>query len=276
MQLEERKRAVEDAALGIRRKIIRSTHLAGSGHPGGSLSSADVIAALYFDQMQVDPADPKWPDRDRFVLSKGHAAPALYGALAMKGFFPESELDSLRKFGAMLQGHPDAKKTPGIDASTGSLGQGFSIAVGMALAGKLEEKKYRVFTLLGDGEVDEGLVWEAAMCSVHYKLDNLIAFVDRNHLQIDGTTEEVMNTGDIGEKFAAFGFSVQYIQGHDCGAILEAVDRAKHEKGSPSMIVLETIKGKGVSFMENDGAWHGMAPNADDYQKAMAELGGTK
>ena len=245
-----------------------------SGHPGGSLSIADMLTVLYFDKMNVCAENPKMADRDRFVLSKGHAAPALYATLAEKGFFPEEELITLRKFGSKLQGHPDMKKVAGIDMSTGSLGQGLSAANGMALAGKLDNKDYTVYTILGDGEIQEGQIWEAAMTASHYKLDNLIAFVDLNGLQIDGDIKEVMSPCPIDKKFEAFGWNVIVINGHDYEEIINAIQKAKSTKGAPTCIVCNTVKGKGVSFMENEAAWHGTAPTKEQCEQAIKEIGG--
>ena len=267
---------LNDTAKVVRRHIIEMITEAQSGHPGGSLSAADIVTALYFDIMNVRPKEPGWEDRDRFVLAKGHAAPALYSVLAEKGYFPVEELNKLRKTGAMLQGHPDMKGTPGVDMTTGSLGQGLAAANGMALAGKLDKKNYRVYALLGDGELEEGQVWEAAMAAAHYKLDNLTAFVDHNRLQIDGPVEKVMSPEPVGEKFKAFGWNVISINGHDMAQILDAVEKAKGTKGVPTMIVAETVKGKGVSFMENEAGWHGTAPNREQCSKALEELGGEK
>ena len=268
------KNFLKKKAGDIRIDIIREIHAAGSGHPGGSLSAADIITYLYFAEMDVDPQNPDRPDRDRFVLSKGHAAPALYAALAEKGFFPKETLFTLRKLGSILQGHPDKKKVPGVEMSTGSLGQGISAAVGMALAAKTDGRKNRVYALLGDGELQEGIVWEAAMAASHYKLDNLTAFVDWNGLQIDGKNEDVMTVAPVGEKFMAFGWNVQLIDGHDFGQIEQAVDNAKRIKGCPQMIVARTVKGKGVSFMENEAGWHGKAPDDAQAKQAVEELGG--
>ncbi len=259
----------------MRIDIIRSTAAAGSGHPGGSLSCTDILAVLYFKVMNVDPANPDWPDRDRLVLSKGHGAPALYAALAEKGFFPREDLLTLRKLNSYLSGHPDMNSTPGVDISTGSLGQGLSLANGMALAGRVDHKDYKVYCIMGDGEIQEGQIWEAAMAASHYKLNNLIAFVDWNGLQIDGTNDEVMTVRPIDEKFRAFGWNAVVIDGHDCDAILEAVNEAKKSEERPSVIVCKTVKGKGVSFMENKVGWHGVAPNADQAEAALAELEGT-
>ncbi|MGL5641966.1 MAG: transketolase [Paraclostridium sp.] len=258
----------------IRKDIVTMIHGSKSGHPGGSLSAVEILTALYFDEMNVDPRNTKKEDRDRFVLSKGHAAPVLYSTLAQKGYFDKSELNSLRKIGAMLQGHPDMKGTPGVEMSTGSLGQGFSIASGMAMASKLDNAPWRVYTLLGDGEVQEGIVWEAAMSAAHYKLDNLVAFLDYNGLQIDGEVEKVMNIGPIGAKFKSFGWNVIEIDGHDFDQIFAALDMAKETVGKPTIIIAKTVKGKGVSFMENNASWHGTAPSDSDLEKALAELGG--
>lgn len=268
----EKSSELVERARVVRRHIIEMTAEAASGHPGGSLSSADIITALYFHIMQVDPQNPKWPERDRFVLSKGHAAPVLYAVLAEKGYFPKEELLTLRKTGSILQGHPDMKLTPGLDMTTGSLGQGLSAANGMALAGKLDNKSYRVYAVLGDGEIQEGQIWEAAMASAHYKLDNLTVFVDHNGLQIDGPVDEVMSPGSIQEKFKAFGWNVIDIDGHDMNQIVEAVDKAKKVKDKPTVIVAKTIKGKGVSFMENQVGWHGKAPSRDQVEEALKEL----
>lgn len=268
------KSLLEEKAREIRIDIIRAVHAAGSGHPGGSLSAADIITYLYFAEMDIDPSDPDKADRDRFVLSKGHAAPALYSALAERGFFPKETLLTLRKLGSILQGHPDKKKIPGVDMSTGSLGQGISAAVGMALANKIDNKPYRVYALLGDGELQEGLVWEAAMAAAHYKLDDLTAFVDWNGLQIDGRNEDVMTVAPVDEKFRAFGWDVQMIDGHDFDQIAEAVEKAKKVTGKPQMIVAKTVKGKGVSFMENEAGWHGKAPDDAQAKQAVEELGG--
>ncbi|MBQ4616743.1 MAG: transketolase [Clostridia bacterium] len=266
------KKQLAIAATKIRMAAIEGTFHAKSGHPGGSLSASDALAYLYFAKMNVDPQNPSCPTRDRFVLSKGHAAPAYYGALAHKGFFSVEEMKVLRHVGAMLQGHPDMKGTPGVDMSTGSLGQGVSAAVGMALAAKLDNADYRVYSILGDGEIEEGQVWEAAMFASHKKLDNLCILVDNNNLQIDGTLEEVNSPYPIPEKFAAFGFAVEEIDGHDFDQLEAALARAEATKGKPYAIVMKTVKGKGVSFMENQVGWHGVAPNAEQYAAAMAEL----
>ena len=266
------KKQLSLTANRVRQHIIEGTFNAKSGHPGGSLSAADVITYLYFKEMKVDPSNPKWEDRDRFVLSKGHAAPALYGALAVKGFFPEDEIKNLRKPQSFLQGHPDMRKVPGVDMSTGSLGQGVSCAVGMALAGKVAGKDYRVYSVLGDGEIQEGQVWEAAMFASHKKLDNLTIFIDNNNLQIDGTMEEVNSPYPIPEKFAAFGWNTVEIDGHDFDQIEDAIAQAKSVKDKPTAVIMHTVKGKGVSFMENQVGWHGVAPNAEQYENAMNEL----
>lgn len=259
-------------AACIRKYIIEEVFSAKSGHPGGSLSCTDIFTVLYFDEMRVDVNNPKWADRDRFVLSKGHCAPALYATLALKGFFPEKDLVTLRKIDSYLEGHPSMTYVPGVDMSTGSLGQGISAAAGMAMAAKLDKKDYRVYSILGDGEIQEGQVWEASMAAAHYKLDNLTAFVDYNSLQIDGSIQEVMNPEPIADKFVAFGWNVISIDGHDVEAIKDAIEQAKSVKGKPTMIVCKTIKGKGVSFMENNGAWHGSAPNQEQRDQAIAEL----
>ena len=263
------------AAL-VRQDIIREVYSAKSGHPGGSLSCADVMTALYFEVMNVDPEDPAKEGRDKFVLSKGHAAPALYAAMAERGYFPKEELTSLRHIGTRLQGHPSMKKLPGLEMSTGSLGQGISAAVGMALAAKLDKSSARIYTILGDGELQEGMVWEAAMSAAHYGLDNLCAVVDHNGLQIDGKNDDVMRVNPIADKFKAFGWNVIAIDGHDMEQIVKAFADAKDVKnsGRPTVIVAETVKGKGVSFMENQAGWHGKAPNDEQAAQAMTELGG--
>jgi transketolase len=265
-------RFLEDKATEIRKQVIRMIGKAKSGHPGGSLSCADLLTALYFKEMHIDPKTPDWKDRDRFVMSKGHACPALYAALALKGFFPLEELDTLREAGSILQGHPYSRKTPGVDVSTGSLGQGLSIANGIALGAKLDGKGYYTYCLMGDGEIEEGQVWEAAMSAAHYQLDHVIAFVDYNHLQIDGTIEDVIGNVHIADKFQSFGWNVLSIDGHDIGAILDAVAKAKKCKAMPTMIILNTIKGKGVSFMENQVGWHGKAPSEEQVALALKEL----
>lgn len=259
-------------ACKVRMGVLTSTHGAKAGHPGGSLSAADVLTYLYFKEMRVDPADPHWEGRDRFVLSKGHAAPGLYSVLAQKGFFPVEDLPTLRHIDSYLQGHPNMNTVPGVDMSTGSLGQGVSAACGMALGAKYKKQDVRVYTLLGDGELQEGEVWEAAMFAAHYKLDDLCLLADLNGLQIDGAVADVMSPAPVDEKFKAFGFFVQVIDGHDFEALEAAFAAAKAEKGRPSAILLKTTKGKGVSFMENNVGWHGKAPNDAEYEQGMAEL----
>ena len=256
----------------IRKGIVAAIHSAKAGHPGGSLSAADLFTYLYFEEMNIDPKDPKKADRDRFVLSKGHTAPGLYAALAERGFFPKKDLLTLRHTGSYLQGHPDMKHIPGVDMSSGSLGQGISAAVGMAISAKLSGEDYRVYTLLGDGEIQEGQVWEAAMLAAHRKLDNLLVIVDNNNLQIDGTIEEVNSPYPIDKKFEAFNFHVINIDGNDFDQIAQAMDEAKTVKGQPTAIIAKTVKGKGVSFMENQVGWHGKAPNDEQFAEAMAEL----
>ncbi|MCI1966499.1 MAG: transketolase [Oscillospiraceae bacterium] len=266
------KQKLKISACRIRMGAVEGVYNAKSGHPGGSLSAADLFSYLYFKEIRVNPENPKDPNRDRFVLSKGHTCPGLYAALALKGYFSESELKKLRHIGAMLQGHPDMKGTPGIDMSTGSLGQGISAACGMALAGKMDGKDYRVYSLLGDGELEEGQVWEASMFAGHHHLDNLCLMVDINGLQIDGATADVAGPEPIDEKFRAFGFDVQTIDGHDFDEIEKAFEHAKTVKGKPSVILAKTVKGKGVSYMENVAGWHGKAPNDEQYETAMREL----
>lgn len=259
-------------ATKIRMGIITAVSSAGSGHPGGSLSLTDILTFLYFHEMRIDPKNPKNPDRDRFVLSKGHCSPGLYSTLANRGFFPVEDLSGFRQTNSYLEGHPNMDKVPGVDMSTGSLGQGIAAAVGMALAGKIDKKDYRVYAALGDGELDEGQVWEASMAASHYELDNLTAFVDYNGLQIDGKITEVMNPEPIADKFAAFGWNVIEIDAHDFDQIEEAVNKAKETKGKPTMIVAHSIKGKGVSYMENQASWHGSAPKKEQAEQALAEL----
>ena len=256
----------------IRKGIVTAVYSAASGHPGGSLSAADIFTYLYFEEMNVDSADPKNPDRDRFVLSKGHVAPALYATLANKGYFPVEDLKTLRHVGSYLQGHPDMKHIPGVDMSSGSLGQGFSAAVGMALAGKLDQKDYRVYCLAGDGEIQEGQIWEAAMKAAHLNLDNLVLVVDNNGLQIDGNVADVCSPYPIDEKFKAFGFEVINIDGHDFDQIRDAFAKAKTVKGKPTAIIAKTHKGQGVSYMTDQAGWHGKAPNKEQYEQAMEEL----
>lgn len=267
---------LKSIAKTVRKDIVSMLTESCSGHPGGSLSAADLLTTLFFKEMNINPENPNDENRDRFVLSKGHAAPVLYSVLARKGFFPVEELSTLRKIGSRLQGHPSMRCLPGIDMSTGSLGQGISAAVGMALAGKLDDKSYRVYTLLGDGELEEGQVWEASMCAAHYKLDNLTAFVDFNGLQIDGDITEVMNPSPIDKKFEAFGWNVLSIDGHSIGEIINAIEEAKNHKGKPTVVICKTIKGKGVSFMENEASWHGTAPSKEQCAQALAEIGGNK
>lgn len=266
------KKQLQIKACTVRMGVIEGVFNAKSGHPGGSLSVADILTYLYFDHMNVDPKNPKDENRDRFVLSKGHTAPALYAVLANKGFFPVSEIKNLRKPGAILQGHPSMNRTPGVDMSTGSLGQGISTAVGMALAGKIDKKDYRVYTVLGDGEIEEGQVWEAAMFAAAKGLDNLCAVVDNNNLQIDGSIAEVNSPYPIPEKFRAFGWNVIEIYGHSFDEIDAAFKAAAEFKGKPTAIIAKTVKGKGVSFMEDQCSWHGTAPNAEQYEQAMNEL----
>lgn len=264
---------LQKIANEVRKGIVTSVHSAKAGHPGGSLSAADILTYLYFEEMNVNPQDDKNPDRDRFVLSKGHAAPALYSVLAHRGYFPVEDLVTLRHIGSYLQGHPDMKNIPGVDMSTGSLGQGVSAAVGMAIAGKLDNKDYTVYTLLGDGEIQEGQVWEAAMLAGHRKLDNLVVIVDNNGLQIDGNIADVNSPYPIDKKFEAFNFEVINLEdGHDFAQIAEAIKKAKAVVGKPAAIIAKTVKGKGVSFMENQAGWHGVAPNDEQYATAMAEL----
>ena len=267
-------KVMEEAAKKIRLGALLAISAAGSGHPGGSLSAADIIAVLYFGEMNVDPEDPGMKNRDKFVLSKGHAAPAQYAALAEKGFFPREDLLGLRKIGDKLQGHPDYKKVPGIEMSTGSLGQGFAAAGGMALANKLDKNEGRIYVLLGDGELQEGIVWETAMSAAHYKLDNLTAIIDWNGLQIDGSNDDVIAVKPIDEKFKAFGWNVIMIDGHDLEKIAGAFSSARACKGKPTAIVAKTCKGKGVSFMEDNAGWHGKAPGGDEAKQAISELGG--
>lgn len=266
-----------EVATQVRIDIIEMLTQSKSGHPGGSLSCTDILTVLYFDKMKnIDPKNPRNENRDRLVLSKGHAAPALYAVLAEKGYFDKKELSTLRQYGSILQGHPDINSTPGLDMTTGSLGQGLSAANGIALAGKLDNKDYRVYAILGDGEIEEGQVWEAAMTAAHYKLDNVTAFVDNNGLQIDGTNEEVMNVNPIDDKFKAFGWNVIKIDGHNIEEIKNAIDEAETVKGKPTVIVAKTVKGKGVSFMENQVGWHGTAPKPEQRDQAIAELKGVK
>ena len=268
----EQKSLVQEKATAIRVSILKAVTAAKSGHPGGSLSIADLMALLYYVEMNVDPKNPKDGNRDRFVLSKGHAAPALYATLAEKGFFDKGELENLRKIDCMLQGHPDMKHTPGVDMSTGSLGQGISAACGMALAGRIDKKDYRVFAVLGDGELEEGQVWEAAMFAGFYKLNNLTAFIDFNGLQIDGDIPEVMSPLPIAPKFEAFNWNVIEVNGHDLDELHNAIEAAKACTDKPTAIVMNTVKGKGVKEMEGQAGWHGKAPSAEEYEKFVAEL----
>lgn len=263
---------LEKMAVRMRRLVVRGIHSAGSGHPGGSLSICDILSVLFFKEMNLNPETPEMPDRDRFVLSKGHAAPAYYAALALRGYFDPAEMDHLRSIGSFLQGHPAMHKVPGVDMSSGSLGQGLSAANGMAMAGKYDHRDYRVYCICGDGEIQEGQIWEAAMTAVHYHLDNLTLFVDENGLQIDGKVTDVMQNGSTGDKLGAFGWNVLRIDGHDVRAIEEAVEAAKACKGRPTAIMCRCIKGKGVSYMENQAGWHGAAPNDEQYRIAMQEL----
>lgn len=263
---------LQKTANEIRKGIVTAVHGAKSGHPGGSLSAADIFTYLYFEEMNIDPKNPKDPGRDRFVLSKGHVAPGLYSTLAHRGFFPVEDLTTLRHLGSYLQGHPDMKHIPGVDMSSGSLGQGFSAAVGMALNGKMDGADYRVYALCGDGEIQEGQIWEAAMFAGHRKLDNLVLVVDNNGLQIDGSVEEVCSPYPIDKKFQAFNFHVISINGHDFDEIRAAFTEARNTKGMPTAIIANTVKGKDVSFMENKASWHGAAPNDEEYKKAMEEL----
>lgn len=266
---------LKQIAIELRKSAITMIYEAQSGHPGGSLSAADIVTALYFKEMNIDPANPKWEDRDRFVLSKGHVCPILYAALGKLGYFPKEYLHKLRQEGSILQGHPDMKKCSGIDISTGSLGQGLSCAVGMAIAGKRDNRDYRVFAMVGDGECDEGQIWEAVMAGYKYKLDNLIVFVDNNKLQLDGTCDEIMPNIDLGKRFEAFGYEVFYIDGHNMEEIVATLDKIRASNNNlPKAIIADTIKGRGVSFMENQLGWHGVAPNDEEYKQAMEELDG--
>ncbi len=269
-----KKQMLAEKANHIRQHIVTEVHSAGAGHPGGSLGIADIMAYLYFDVMNIDPKNPKNPDRDRFVLSKGHCAPALYGTLAERGYFPVEDLKGFRSVDSYLEGHPDMKGVPGVDMSSGSLGQGICAANGMALAAKIDKKDYRVYSILGDGEIEEGQVWEAAMFAAHYGLDNLTAFVDFNGLQIDGDITKVMNPTPIDKKFEAFGWNVVLADAHDFDSLEAAIANAKATKGKPTVIIAKSIKGKGVSYMEGQAGWHGKAPNDEEYAIAMKELGG--
>ncbi len=266
------KSELQKMAVEVRKGIVTGVHSAKSGHPGGSLSAADIFTYLYFEEMNIDPENPKMENRDRFVLSKGHTAPGLYSVLANRGYFPVKELETLRHTGSFLQGHPDMKHIPGVDMSSGSLGQGLSVAVGMALAGKMDHKDYRVYALCGDGEIQEGQIWEASMFAGHRKLDNLVVIVDNNNLQIDGPIDEVCSPYPIDQKFAAFNFHVININGNDFDEIASAFAEARKTKGMPTAIIAHTLKGKGVSFMEDQAGWHGKAPNDAEYETAMEEL----
>jgi len=265
-------KSLEERSKIIRRHIVRMLAKAGSGHPGSSLSTVDLLVALFYNKLRHNPQQPSWPERDRFVLSKGHGCPALYAVLAEMGYFSVDKLDTLRQFGSILQGHPCMKTTPGIEISGGSLGQGLSVGLGMSLAAKLDKKDYRTYVMLGDGEIEEGQVWEAAMAASHYKADNLCAIIDQNGLQIDGFIHEIMSSLPIPDKWLGFGWHVIEINGHDYNAILSAYDEAEKVKGKPTVIVAKTIKGKGVSFMENQVDWHGKAPSKDEAERALAEL----
>jgi len=263
---------LEEIAKNIRIGIIEAVYGAKSGHPGGALSIADILAVLYFNEMNINPKEPNSPSRDRLILSKGHGAPALYSALAERGYFPKEDLKTFRKIDSYIQGHPDMNKVPGVDMTTGSLGQGLSLANGMAMSSKMNKDGFKVYCILGDGELDEGQVWEAAMTASHYKLDNLCVIVDNNDLQIDGSVDKVMNPYPIDKKFGSFGFNVLKVDGHNIEELISAFKEAKKTKGNPTVIIANTIKGKGVSFMENEASWHGKAPNAEEYVQAMKEL----
>lgn len=263
---------LQKMAKTVRKEIIEQVYKAQSGHPGGSLSIADILTVLYFNELNIDPKNPKWDNRDRVVLSKGHCSPALYSCLANRGFFEIKELEEFRSIEGKLQGHPDMNKVVGVDMTTGSLGQGLSAANGMAIAAKLDKKNYRVYCILGDGEIEEGQIWEAAMASSKYKLDNLCVVIDNNNLQIDGTIGEVMNSYPIDEKFKSFGFQVINIDGHNIEEIIKSFEVAKNIKDKPTCIIAKTIKGKGISFMENEVQWHGKAPNEEQYKQAIKEL----
>ena len=267
---------LQEKANLMRQDIVKMVAEASSGHPGGSLSATDIVAVLYFNEMNIDANNAKDPDRDRFILSKGHASPVLYAALAEKGFFPREELMTFRKIDSRLQGHPSKKSLPGVEMSTGSLGQGLSAANGMAMAGKMDNRNYRVYAVIGDGEIQEGMIWEAAMAAGHYKLNNLTAFLDYNGLQIDGPVDDVLNPAPVDDKFRAFGWHVIIIDGHDMNQIDDAIQEAKNTKDKPTMIIAKTVKGKGVSYMENQVGWHGTAPNAEQLQQALEELTGGK
>lgn len=271
---EKRVTELSIIANRVRKHALTAVYSASSGHPGGSLSIADLLTLLYFEVMNIDPKQPKMENRDRFVLSKGHCAPGLYGVLAERGYFPVEDIPLFRQTGTYLQGHPDMNKVPGVDMSTGSLGQGVSVAGGMALSAKMDNKDWRVYTVLGDGEIEEGQVWEQAMFAAHYKLDNLTAFIDNNGLQIDGDITKVMNPTPIDKKFEAFGWHVVHADAHDFNALLNAINEAKNTKGQPTLVLMKSTKGKNVSFMENNPAWHGAAPNEEQYNQAIKELDG--
>ncbi len=271
---EQRIKELEQIANELRIAVVKSVYNAGSGHLGGSLSATDIMTALYFDKMRVNPEEPNWDDRDRFVLSKGHAGPILYATLAKRGFFPMEELSTLRKLGSRLSGHPACFKTPGVDMTSGSLGHGLSVGLGMRLAGRVRGKDYRVFVLLGDGELQEGQVWEAAMAAVHFKVHNLVAIVDYNRVQLDGTVDEIMEVAPLADKWRSFGWQVLTMDGHDMGDIIATLDEAiAQSQEGPVVIIADTVKGKGVSFMEGESAWHGRYPTEDEYKQALAELG---
>lgn len=271
---EHRSKELEQIANELRVAVVKSIYNAGSGHLGGSLSAADILAALYFEKMRINPDEPDWDERDRFVLSKGHAGPILYATLAMRGYFPVEELSTLRKMGSRLSGHPACFKAPGVDMTSGSLGHGLSVGLGMRLAGRVRGKDYRVFVLLGDGELQEGQVWEAAMAAAHFKVDNLVAIVDYNRVQLDGTIDEIMEVAPLADKWRSFGWQVLTMDGHDMGDILDNLDEAiAQSQEGPVVIIADTVKGKGVSFMEGKSAWHGRAPTEEEYRQALAELG---
>ena len=271
---EQRTKELEQIANELRIAVVKSVYNAGSGHLGGSLSAADIMTALYFDKMRIDPAQPDWDGRDRFVLSKGHAGPILYATLARRGYFPMEELSTLRKLGSRLSGHPACFKTPGVDMTSGSLGHGLSAGLGMRLAGRVRGKAFRVFVLLGDGELQEGQVWEAAMAAAHFKVDNLVAIVDYNRVQLDGTVDEIMEVAPLADKWRSFGWQVLTMDGHDMGDILVTLDEAiAQSQGGPVVVIADTVKGKGVSYMEGKSAWHGRCPTEDEYRQALAELG---
>jgi transketolase len=269
---DDKIKELEDVARAIRKDIVTMVTAAASGHPGGSLSAVEIVTALYFQVMHIRPEDPLWPERDRFILSKGHASPLLYSALAERGFLPREELLTFRRINSRLQGHPAMQKVPGVEASTGSLGQGLSVALGEALAGKLDRKSYRVYALLGDGENEEGQIWEAAMAAAHYHVDNLTAILDFNGLQIDGTIDQVMSPNPLPEKWIAFGWAVRQIDGHNLAEVLDAFDWAASVKGQPSIIIAHTVKGKGVSYMENKADWHGKAPSQEECDLAISDI----